>query len=38
MAGKKVSEKKENTRVIYDEGSKTIEKYSHIFYSDGTHE
>lgn len=38
LAGKKVSEKKENTRVIYEEGSKTIEKYSHIYYSDGTHE
>jgi hypothetical protein len=34
--GKKVSEKKENTRIFYEEGCKVVEKLTMIYYSDGT--
>jgi hypothetical protein len=36
--GKQVSERKENIRVYYESNSKTTEKHTQIFYSDGTRE
>ena len=38
QGGKKVSERKENTRIFYEDGSKTIERHTFVFYSDGTRE
>lgn len=33
---RKVSEKKENIKIYFEEGSKVTEKYTQLFYSDGT--
>ena len=36
--GKKISEKKEDTRILFEDGAKITETHSKIFYEDGTRE